>query len=57
MAIDDRNFYGIISVSISSKKTKTGPNTKENLQIPRKASRKSRIQKDKKKAQKVKKLC
>ncbi|KAK2407727.1 hypothetical protein QL285_043313 [Trifolium repens] len=36
---DDRNFYGIFSVSISSKMNKTDPNTKENLQKQRKASR------------------
>ncbi|KAK2408505.1 hypothetical protein QL285_044011 [Trifolium repens] len=34
---DDRNFYGIFS----SKMTKTGPNTKENLQKQEKASRQS----------------
>ncbi|KAK2409184.1 hypothetical protein QL285_044632 [Trifolium repens] len=36
---DDKNFYGIFSISISSKMTKTNPNTKENLQKKRKASR------------------
>ncbi|KAK2389607.1 hypothetical protein QL285_063285 [Trifolium repens] len=36
---DDKNFYGIFSISISSKMTKTGPNTKENLQKQEKASR------------------
>jgi hypothetical protein len=36
---DDRIFYGIFS--ISNKLTKTGPNTKENLQNRRKASRQS----------------
>ncbi|KAK2363296.1 hypothetical protein QL285_088294 [Trifolium repens] len=35
----DRNFYGIFSISISSKMTKTDPNTKENLQKQEKASR------------------
>ncbi|KAK2363143.1 hypothetical protein QL285_088153 [Trifolium repens] len=39
--IDDRNFYGIFSIIISSKMTKTGPNTKENLQKQEKASRQS----------------
>jgi hypothetical protein len=29
---DDRNFYGVFSITISSKMTKTSPNTKENLQ-------------------------
>jgi hypothetical protein len=29
---DDRNFYGIFSIIIRSKMTKTDPNTKENLQ-------------------------
>jgi hypothetical protein len=49
MAIDDRNFYGIISVSISNKMTKTDPNKKENLQKHRKASRQSpRCQKTRK---------
>ncbi|KAK2374242.1 hypothetical protein QL285_075218 [Trifolium repens] len=38
-ADDDRNFYCIFSISISSKMTKTGPNTKENLQKQEKASR------------------
>jgi hypothetical protein len=38
-SLDDRNFYGIFSIIISSKMTKTGPNTKENLQKQRKASR------------------
>ncbi|KAK2368049.1 hypothetical protein QL285_081278 [Trifolium repens] len=36
-----RNFYGIFSSIISSKMTKTGPNTKENLQKQEKASRQS----------------
>ncbi|KAK2376470.1 hypothetical protein QL285_077252 [Trifolium repens] len=38
---DDRNFYVIFSIIISSKMTKTGPNTKENLQKQEKASRQS----------------
>ncbi|WJX89917.1 hypothetical protein P8452_71872 [Trifolium repens] len=38
---DDRNFYGIFSIIISSKMTKTDPNTKENLQKQEKASRQS----------------
>ncbi|KAK2373150.1 hypothetical protein QL285_074208 [Trifolium repens] len=38
---DDRNFYSIFSIIISSKMTKTGPNTKENLQKQEKASRQS----------------
>jgi hypothetical protein len=33
------NFYGIFSIIISSKMTKTDPNTKENLQKQEKASR------------------
>ncbi|KAK2362811.1 hypothetical protein QL285_087842 [Trifolium repens] len=41
LAADDRNFYGIFSIIISSKMTKTDPNTKENLQNPRKTSRQS----------------
>ncbi|KAK2430294.1 hypothetical protein QL285_028646 [Trifolium repens] len=36
---DDMNFYSIFSIIISSKMTKTNPNTKENLQKQRKASR------------------
>ncbi|KAK2402921.1 hypothetical protein QL285_052405 [Trifolium repens] len=40
-ALDDRNFYVIFSIIISSKMTKTGPNTKENLQKQEKASRQS----------------
>ncbi|KAK2450528.1 hypothetical protein QL285_009641 [Trifolium repens] len=36
---DDRNFYGIFGISISSKMTKTDPNTKENQQKKEKASR------------------
>ncbi|KAK2409121.1 hypothetical protein QL285_044572 [Trifolium repens] len=39
--LDDRNFYGIFSIIISSKMTKTDPNTKENLQKHEKASRQS----------------
>ena len=39
--VDDRNFYGIFSIIISSKMTKTGPNMKENLQKQEKASRQS----------------
>ncbi|KAK2381867.1 hypothetical protein QL285_069444 [Trifolium repens] len=39
--VDDRNFYVIFSIIISSKMTKTGPNTKENLQKQEKASRQS----------------
>ncbi|KAK2389517.1 hypothetical protein QL285_063102 [Trifolium repens] len=38
---DDRNFYVIFSIIISSKMTKTSPNTKENLQKQEKASRQS----------------
>ncbi|KAK2403039.1 hypothetical protein QL285_052513 [Trifolium repens] len=38
---DDRNFYGIFSIIISSKMTKTDPNTKKNLQKQEKASRQS----------------
>jgi hypothetical protein len=38
---DDMNFYGIISVSISIKMTKTDPNTKENLQKQEKTSKQS----------------
>ncbi|WJX19336.1 hypothetical protein P8452_09045 [Trifolium repens] len=53
---DDRNFYGIFSIIISSKMTKTGPNTKENLQKQEKASRQGpRCQKTRK-SPKVKKL-
>jgi hypothetical protein len=33
------NFYGIFSINFSSKMIKTDPNTKENLQKKRKASR------------------
>ncbi|KAK2436489.1 hypothetical protein QL285_021481 [Trifolium repens] len=36
---DDRNFYGNFSIIISSKMTKTSPDTKENLQKQEKASR------------------
>jgi hypothetical protein len=36
---DDRNLYGIFSISFGSKMTKTGPNTKESLQKQEKASR------------------
>jgi hypothetical protein len=39
VAVDDRNFYGIFSIIIRSKMTKTGPNTKENRQKQEKASR------------------
>ncbi|WJX27831.1 hypothetical protein P8452_16612 [Trifolium repens] len=53
---DDRNFYGIFSIIISSKMTKTGPNTKENLQKQEKASRQSPRCKRQEKAQKVKKI-
>jgi hypothetical protein len=35
------NFYGILGSIISSKMTKTDPNTKENQQNPIKASRQS----------------
>jgi hypothetical protein len=56
MAIDDRNFYGIISVSISNKMTKTDPNTKENLQNQEKASKQSEDCKKSRKIQKMKKL-
>ncbi|KAK2363344.1 hypothetical protein QL285_088338 [Trifolium repens] len=38
---DDKNFYVIFSIIISSKMTKTDPNTKENLQKQEKASRQS----------------
>ncbi|KAK2389942.1 hypothetical protein QL285_063497 [Trifolium repens] len=38
---DDRNFYGIFIISFSSKMTKTGTNTKKNLQNQGKASRPS----------------
>ncbi|KAK2421770.1 hypothetical protein QL285_032362 [Trifolium repens] len=38
---DDRYFYGIFSIIISSKMTKTDPNTKGNLQKQEKASRQS----------------
>jgi hypothetical protein len=41
MGADDKNFYGIFSSIISSKMTKTDPNTKENLQKQEKASRQS----------------
>jgi hypothetical protein len=47
---DDRNFYGIFSSIISSKKTKTDPNTKENLQKQEKIIKtESKMPKDKKK--------
>jgi hypothetical protein len=49
---DDMNFYGIISVSISIKMTKTDPNTKENLQNQRKASRPSQESKKTRKSPK-----
>jgi hypothetical protein len=40
LLLDDMNFYGIFSIIIfSNKMTKTGPNTKENLQKQEKASR------------------
>jgi hypothetical protein len=52
MAIDDKNFYGIISVSISNKMIKTDPNTKENLQNQEKASKQSKITKSQEKAKK-----
>ncbi|KAK2356786.1 hypothetical protein QL285_094111 [Trifolium repens] len=52
---DDRNFYGIFSSIISSKMTKTCPNTKESLQNPRKASRQSQECKKTRKSQKMKK--
>jgi hypothetical protein len=46
---DDRNFYDIFSSIISSEKTKTDPNTKENLQKKKKTSRQSpRCQKTRK---------
>jgi hypothetical protein len=41
LVVDDRNFYVIFSIIISSKMTKTGPNTKENLQKQEKISRQS----------------
>ncbi|KAK2434777.1 hypothetical protein QL285_019897 [Trifolium repens] len=54
---DDRNFYGIFSIIISSKMTKTDPNTKENLQKQKKNIKtESKMPKDKKKAQKMKKM-
>jgi hypothetical protein len=56
-AADDRNFYGIFSISISNKMTKTGPNTKENLQNRRKASRQSKEFKKTRKSQKYEDLC
>jgi hypothetical protein len=53
---DDRNFYGIFSSIISSKMTKTGPNTKKNLQKQEKASTQSpRCQKTRK-SPKMKKM-
>jgi hypothetical protein len=55
LGIDDRNFYGIFSIIISSKMTKTGPNTKENLQNRRKASKQSKEYKKTRKSQKMKK--
>jgi hypothetical protein len=41
--LDDSNFYGSFSIIISSKMTKTGSNTKENLQKQEKASRQSPV--------------
>jgi hypothetical protein len=57
MITDDINFYGIFSISISNKLTKTGPNTKENLQNRRKASRQSKEYKKTRKSQKYEDLC
>jgi hypothetical protein len=54
---DDKNFYGIFSISISNKLTKTSPNTKENLQKWRKASRQSKEYKKTRKSQKSEDLC
>jgi hypothetical protein len=54
---DDRNFYGIFSVGISNKMTKTCPKTKENLQNHRKASKQSQEYKKTRKSQKSKKMC
>ena len=41
MLSDDMNFYGILGSIFSSKMTKTGSNTKRNLQNQGKASRPS----------------
>ncbi|WJX51857.1 hypothetical protein P8452_38021 [Trifolium repens] len=54
---DERNLYGIFSISFSNKMTKTGPNTKENLQNQRKASRQSKEYKKTRKSQKCEDLC
>ncbi|KAK2381234.1 hypothetical protein QL285_068856 [Trifolium repens] len=53
---DDRNFYVIFSIIISIKMTKTGPNTKENLQKQEKASRQSPRCEKTRKSPKVKKI-
>jgi hypothetical protein len=55
--IDDMNFYGILGSIFSSKMTKTDPNTKKNLQNPRKASRQSQECKKTRKSQKYEDLC
>ena len=57
MIIDDKNFYGILGSIFSSKMTKIGPNTKKNLQNPRKASRRSQECKKTRKNQKCEDLC
>jgi hypothetical protein len=54
--IDDRNFYGIFSISSISKMTETSLNTKENLPKQRKKNQdKVHDAKRQEKAQKVKK--
>jgi hypothetical protein len=53
---DDKNLYGIISVSIGSKMTKTDSNTKENLHNQGKTSKQSKEYNKTRKSQKVKKL-
>ncbi|KAK2369241.1 hypothetical protein QL285_082389 [Trifolium repens] len=55
--LDNRNFYGILGSIFSSKMTKTSPNTKKNLQNPRKASRRSQECKKTGKSQKYEDLC
>jgi hypothetical protein len=52
---DDMNFYGIISVSISIKMTKTDPNTKETYKSKKKHQDRVQDAKRQEKAQKVKK--
>jgi hypothetical protein len=54
---DDRNFYVIFSIIISSKMTKTDHNTKENLQNPRKVSRQSQECKKTRKNPKYEEKC